>query len=92
MLTVKIKFFAALRELVGKNEIEIKVTSNDLKLFEAIRLAGIEQDTVDKLKEEMKKPRNKIILNGSAISYFEAERKTLKDEDEIALLPPVGGG
>jgi MoaD family protein len=79
-MTVKVRLFAALRELAGSSEVEAEGLS-----------AG---DVVDVLSERFGERFAKIAAVGSVVVNGErASRSTpVAAGDEVALLPPVSGG
>ncbi len=81
---VKIKFFAVLRGLAGKDEIS-------LTLEEGSTLERL----LEKLKTDFPALKEVIEKGGILISVNQevAEKQCLiQDGDEIALLPPFAGG
>lgn len=79
-MKVKVLFFASLRELVGKNQMEL-----ELKDGEPVSrlLKMLESDFPDLL--------SKPVMLAVNAAYVERDHK-LKDGDEVALIPPVSGG
>jgi MoaD family protein len=79
-MTVKVRLFAALRELAGASEVEAEGLS-----------AG---DVVDVLSERFGERFAQIAAVGSVVVNGErASRSTpIAAGDEVALLPPVSGG
>lgn len=79
-MTVKVRLFAALRELAGASEVEAEGLS-----------AG---DVVDALSERFGERFAQIAAVGSVVVNGErASRSTpVAAGDEVALLPPVSGG
>lgn len=80
MTTVRVRLFAALRELAGASEVEASgVTVGDL---------------VASLSERYGERFAKVARAGSVV--VDGERvpadRALADGDEVALLPPVSGG
>ena len=94
-MEVQTKFFAALREIVGKK----------IETIELADGASI-QEVIHKLVETYGKPLEthlfdtqgrlsasyQILINGINIGTLEGLETLLKEGDTIALLPPVGGG
>jgi molybdopterin converting factor subunit 1 len=81
---VKVKLFAGFREQVKKSQIEIKIEGEaTLSKF------------VDLLIEEYPE-LGKLFDNGNAIIAVNREvadeNTKVKDEDEVAIFPPVSGG
>jgi MoaD family protein len=83
-VTVKVRFFAVLKSLVGKSELSLDIEEGST--FEQI---------LGKLKAEFP-PLDQIMKEGKILisvnqDVVEAEY-LLKDGDEIAFLPPFAGG
>jgi sulfur-carrier protein len=79
-MTIKVRLFAALRELAGSTEVDATG-----------RTAG---DVVDQLSERYGERFAKIAEVGSiVVNGDRADRATLvAEDDQVALLPPVSGG
>jgi len=81
-LKVKLKFFALYRELAGLREID-----KDIKKGSKV------DDLLQELLEEysaLKKYKDEILV--SVNKNYASEDTELKEGDEVAILPPVGGG
>lgn len=81
-MQVKVLFFGALRDLVGRSD-------DALTLPEGARLSDL------LAHYEAKVPRLKDLLPAVALSInqeYSAAGAALHDQDEVALLPPVSGG
>lgn len=81
-MKIKLKFFALYRELVGKKE-----TEKELKSGSKV------QDLLNVLYKEypkLKKYHDEIIV--SVNKNYSSENTKLKDKDEVAIFPPIGGG
>lgn len=81
-LKVKLKFFALFRELAGLREID-----KDVKKGSRV------DDLLQELLEEypaLKKYKDEILV--SVNKNYASEDTELKEGDEVAILPPVGGG
>jgi molybdopterin converting factor subunit 1 len=82
MITVKVRLFAMLREIAGKEECEVS-GSDDLtvaRLFEQF------SKTYPRMKEWQSHVRfavNNVYVGGE---------HALREADEVALIPPVSGG
>ena len=81
-MTVRVLAFARLRELLGFGERGMQLadgaTARDLW-----NLLAAQQPELDAFASSARLARNGTLVDGSA---------ALGDGDEIALLPPVGGG
>ena len=81
-MEIKVKFFAAPREALGTSEIEVTLPDG-----------ATVADLIEHLKAEYPKLRAytrflSVAVNRAYVGW-EAE---LHDGDEVACLPPVGGG
>ena len=93
---MKVKFFATFRDIVHLKELEINIDSSEsqtvdkllddiIKKFPTLQKELFNEDgTVKKLSH--------ILVNGRNIIYLKGLQTELKASDEIALIPPVGGG
>ena len=79
-MTIKVRLFAALRELAGSSEVDATG-----------RTAG---ELVDQLSERYGERFAKIAAVGSiVVNGDRADRTTpVAEGDQVALLPPVSGG
>jgi molybdopterin converting factor subunit 1 len=81
-MKVKVKLFAALREHLGQREME-------WELPEGARLA----DLVAQLAKSYPIIRKNVAgLHFAVNRYYAGGSQVLRDGDEVAVLPPVGGG
>lgn len=81
-MKIRVKLFAALREVVGRQEMEVEL--------EPGTTAG---ELLDFLVAEHSKLARYLNVIQVAINQEFAERDTpIADDDEVALLPPVSGG
>ena len=80
-MKVNVKFFALGRELVGNSILEIEIGDD-----------GNVQNLIDQLKSDHPKfAELKSFLVAVNLEYA-AMGKSLKDGDEVAIIPPVSGG
>jgi len=79
-MKVKVRFFARCREIVGEKQKEVEI-EDDMTLHDIILRLRTEYP-------DLKKEKIIVSLNHK---YAHPEA-ILKDEDEIALFPPVSGG
>jgi len=83
---VKVKLFANFREAVGSREIEIEAKTIKELLFSLI-------ERYPKLEEYFSEDRLKdyvhIMVNGKIIKDLATK---LKQDDVVAIFPPVSGG
>ncbi len=94
-MKVTVKFFTTLREIVGKQQEQIE-------LSEAVTVNELLQQLGEKYGEKFtryvynKKGRVRghlyFLINGKSITTQQGLKTELKENDILAILPPVGGG
>lgn len=82
---VNILFFAKVRELTNQSFVELEVTSK-LTLKDLIDQIIFQYPPLEVLKENLI-----IALNQDYVNDLH-ENLVLKENDEIALIPPISGG
>jgi MoaD family protein len=82
MMKVRVQFYAQLRDLVGKREIDV-----DLAEGSTVR------DLLDEIYARQPKlhSHDKSILIGADVEFVDRNYK-LKPGEEISIMPPVQGG
>lgn len=81
-MKVKVKLFAAFREVVGMKE-------EDLDLTPGTTVSGLLDDYIRRFPA-LERYREHIIL--SVNREYGAPSRVLKEGDEVSFLPPVTGG
>ncbi len=81
-MKIKVKFFALHREAVGESEIEIEVKEG-VTIDKLVEMLIHDYPKLEELKDSNILSLNHNYANGS---------ESLKEGDEVALFPPVGGG
>jgi molybdopterin synthase sulfur carrier subunit len=94
-ISIKIKFFTTLREIVGKKDEQIQLsesTTLEVLLKQLSKKYG--EDFEDYVYDELGKVRGHLqfLINGKSASTAQGLKTKLREDDEIAILPPVGGG
>ncbi|HEY3273351.1 MAG TPA: ubiquitin-like small modifier protein 1 [Methanocella sp.] len=91
-MKVKFKLFANFREAARGKEVELEIKGDTVD--DAIQglLARYPALAPMTLQDGKIKPYVNILLNAQKISSTEGLMSHLKDNDEIALFPPVSGG
>ena len=92
-MSIRIRFFARFRELLG-TDIDIG-EEKDLTLESLVKnVARKNQQAYDLIFDEQGKFREIVILmqNGKRINNADAKKTTIESGDDIAVSPPVAGG
>ncbi len=94
-IKVVVKFFTTLREIVGKKEelLEFsKPITVDAMLKQLSKRYG--KDFDDYMFDELGDVRGhlQVLINGRSVSTMQGLKTQLKNTDQMAILPPVGGG
>ncbi len=95
-MTIKVKFFATFRDLLGLKELELEVgPEENLKLIDL--LEQLFQKFGEKFRNRILeggniRPQINIMINGRNIKFLDELNSPLKDGDTVALFPPVYGG
>jgi len=94
-IRVKVKFFTTLREIVGKKEEQIELSRSvtvDTLLRQLTKRYGKEFE--DYVYDELGNVRGHLqfLVNGKSITALEGLKTKLREGDQVAILPPVGGG
>lgn len=82
MIQIKVKFFAAWREITGKNELE-------WSLNEAQTAQNLLDQLILEFPELARASSSSLLMINRRYSSREA---ILRQGDEVAFIPPVGGG
>ncbi len=87
------KFFATVREVTGVKSIELEAGNIRELLLLLVQTYGNKfKDTVlDNDTGELKQFFS-CMINGRRIELLDGYETVLKDDDAVALFPPVGGG
>ncbi|MFW9807284.1 MAG: ubiquitin-like small modifier protein 1 [Candidatus Thorarchaeota archaeon] len=93
MAHVLVKFFATVREITGVKSIEVEAENiRELLHFLAQTYGSNFRDTVLNNDTGELKQFFSCMVNGRRIELLDGYDTVLKDNDSIALFPPVGGG
>ena len=98
MMQVKVRFFTSLREIIGKKEESLTFTEVEKVTVDIV--LKVLSDKYGKpfteyvFENETKKPKGflQFLINGNSTTTLEGLKTELKDNDVLAILPPVGGG
>jgi len=92
---VTVKFFTTLREITGKKEEQIefsRAATVESLLKQLSKKYGKEFD--DYVYDELRNVSGHLhfLVNGQSTTTLRGLRTRLKEGDQVAILPPVGGG
>ena len=80
---IRVLFFSVLRDLTGADQIDVAVEREGLTVADVIQLVYENHSRIEEWDSKLL-----IAVNGE----FAERDDTLKDGDELALMPPVQGG
>jgi molybdopterin synthase sulfur carrier subunit len=94
-IKITVKFFTTLREIVGKKEEQIefsRLITVEALLKQLSKNYG--KEFVDYVFDELGNVRGHLqfLVNGKSITTMQGFKTKLDNGDQIAILPPVGGG
>ena len=93
MAQVLVKFFATVREITGVKSIELEANNINEVLQLLVQKYGSKfKNTVMEGETGELKQFFSCMVNGKRIELLDGYETVLKDNDSIALFPPVGGG
>jgi molybdopterin synthase sulfur carrier subunit len=88
-ITLKVKSYAAIREIIGKEQIILYLPRNDVGKSATTTVADLRR----KILELYPAISARGIVMAVAVNCKTAkENSAINDFDEIALLPPISGG
>ena len=96
-MSVKVRFFTSLREIVNKKEEALRLTEQEATVAKV--LETLSEKYGSKFREyvfdqKKGKPRGylQFLVNGNSVETQNGLETQLRDGDVLAILPPVGGG
>ena len=92
---VTVRFFTTLREIIGKKEEQIEFSRSatvESILGQLSKKYGREFN--DYVYDELGDVRGHLhfLVNGQSVTALRGLKTRLKEGDQVAILPPVGGG
>jgi molybdopterin synthase sulfur carrier subunit len=79
-MSIKVKYFASLREILGRSEDSLEIGCGNITVSEIWKQVAGEQKSI---------PDN--VLSAINMEYVKPDT-AVKDGDEVAFFPPVTGG
>lgn len=93
-LGVTVKFFASFREAVGLEQVEVAAGKDVAALLdELVRRFGerMAEQLYESGSKKLRETVN-VLVNGRGINLLSGLDTKLKDDDVVAIFPPVSGG
>jgi molybdopterin synthase sulfur carrier subunit len=89
---MRVKIFSTLRQVVGAKEVEVETADTVRDMLE--QLTAEYPSLRERILDDDGNLQSSInlLVNGRSIRYLDGLNTTLKESDQIALFPPVGGG
>jgi molybdopterin synthase sulfur carrier subunit len=91
---MRVKIFATLRQLVGEKEVEVRVDAGDT-LRHVLEKLTTEYPALKPrvLDDDGNLQRFIIVLiNGRSIKFLDGLKSAIRESDQLALFPLIGGG
>lgn len=92
MPKVKVKFYTSFYEITKKKEMDVEAGDVSGVLNQLVKKFGKKFRGILLGKDGELKPFTLVLVNGRSINVLEKLKTKLKEGDEIALFPPIGGG
>ncbi len=93
---MKVKFFATFRDMVNLKELEMDLTESQSPTIKMLLDDIIEKypllQTEIYYEDGTVRRMTHILVNGRNIIHLDGLQTKIKSSDEVALIPPVGGG
>ena len=97
-MRISVRFFTALRELTGRREEIIEYPDDEVATISKVlqtlsrKYGGRFVGYVFDAKTSEAKGFLQFLVNGKSASILNGLQTELKEDDVLAILPPVGGG
>lgn len=93
---VSVRLFTTLRELAGKSEESLEFSVSEITVRDVLEelAKGHGKAFKDYLYNEKGRVGEhlQLLVNGKSVTSMEDLETLLKEGDEVAIVPPVGGG
>ncbi len=93
---VSVRLFTTLRELAGRGEEPVEFSAKNITLKDVLEALATKHgkafreylyDEEGKIREHLQ-----LLVNGKSVGLLEGMKTRLKEGDQVAIVPPVGGG
>ncbi len=95
-MKVFVRLFTALRELAGKSKETLEFSAEVVTVKDVLEELVKQYGEVFReylFNEEGKVQEHlQLLVNGKSVDLLEELETRLKEEDQVAIVPPVGGG
>ncbi len=96
LMKVFILLFTTLREIAGQKKVMLEYNSSTIGLKDVLEdlVERFGQEFRDYLFKDMHRVQEhlQLLVNGKSVDMMDELNTILKDNDEVAIEPPVGGG
>lgn len=93
---VSVRLFTTLRELAGRSEESVELSARNVTVKDALEALAEKHGKAfrEYLYDEKGRVREhlQLLVNGKSVSLLEEMETQLKEGDQVAIVPPVGGG
>ena len=95
-MNVTVRLFTTLREISGKRKVIMSFDSDSVTVMSVLRrlaqIFGKEFEEYLFDEEGTVRGHLSILINGKGVGRFEELETELNEGDQVAIVPPVGGG
>lgn len=97
VVRIRAKFYANIRELMGKKELEITLDGSGVQKIRNVidKIDELEgKDFKEKIMGTKDQPRRsiRIVLNGKQIDFLERFETVVNDGDNVSFFPLIAAG
>jgi molybdopterin synthase sulfur carrier subunit len=96
-MSIRVRFFAHLRDLAGKREIELDVGNEERTILDLVQI--LSRTLGEDFKNALLDPKTgkvrryiKIMVKGKDLELLNGLKTVVRDGDIVQLFPPIGGG